>query len=174
MATALLPELTESSTSASASVSGSSSNEEARDRDRDRDKPAVAVVVDPRAIALLEMRVLALVDEAMEADAGVLSAIKRHVVALLCKSIGSFFNGTVVKWLQEQAQPETAAAQTSSLVQLVRELFWPEGVLLQFAAAEEDEAAAATTDQKLRAEGIAKLNTMLPSILQVHAETHTE
>jgi hypothetical protein len=42
---------------------------------------------------------------------------------------------------------------------------------MEFAAAEEDEAVVEATDRRLRAESIAKLNTMLPSILQVGSES---
>lgn len=116
-----------SSSSSSGSSSSNSSNTSTEDQERDG---RAAAAVDPRAISLLETRVFCLLDEVLEADhthAGeglglsVVSSIKKHIVSLLVKSIDSFFNGTVVRWVQAQAQPETAVAQTAALVCLARE-----------------------------------------------------
>ena len=123
------------------------------------------VVIDPRIIDLLESRVYALVDELLEVEG--MGIIKKNIVTLLCKSIGIFFNGTFIKWMQHQAQPETAASQISSLVAMIRTMFWPNDLLIEFGTAEQDEAILADTDRKLRTECISTLNTVLPTIIQV-------
>mmetsp|Transcript_7629 Transcript_7629/g.12846 ORF Transcript_7629/g.12846 Transcript_7629/m.12846 type:complete len:1540 (+) Transcript_7629:186-4805(+) len=145
-----------STTSTSASTSASTGGEE-------NDKQQV--VIDSRTIDLLETRVYALVDELLEVDG--MSVIKKNIVSLLCKSIGIFFNGTFIKWMRHQSMSETAVSQISSLLSTIRELFWPNDVLIVFGAAETDEIAQLEADEKLRSESLLTLNTLLPNILQV-------
>jgi len=146
-----------STTSTSASTSASTGGEE-------NDKQQV--VIDSRTIDLLETRVYALVDELLEVDG--MSVIKKNIVSLLCKSIGIFFNGTFIKWMRHQSMSETAVSQISSLLSTIRELFWPNDVLIVFGAAETDEIAQLEADEKLRSESLLTLNTLLPNILQGH------
>jgi hypothetical protein len=123
------------------------------------------VVIDPRMIDLLEARVNALVDELLEVEG--MGIIKKNIVSLLCKSVGIFFNGTFIKWMQHQSKSETVTTQICSLLTLVRDIFWPNDILIAFSAAEKDEAVLKEIDKKLRTECITSLNTLLPNILQV-------